>query len=76
MSAVGKLDNSGDFDENGQLVETPYRASLTKQKAVPVKAKAKAKPAQPIPEATQDLVRPRRKSLSTQIFSDGSMRRR
>ena len=59
MSAVGKLDNSGDFDENGQLVETPYRASLTKQKAAPVKVKAKAKPAQPIPEATQDLVRPR-----------------
>ena len=28
MSAVGKLDIYGDFDENGQLVETPYRPQL------------------------------------------------
>ena len=60
MSAVGKLDNSGDFDENGQLVETPYRASLTKQKGAPkAAAKVKAKTLPPVPEATQDLVRPR-----------------
>jgi ribonucleoside-diphosphate reductase alpha chain len=33
MSAAGKLDYSGDFDANGQLVETPYRPSLAERKA-------------------------------------------
>jgi ribonucleoside-diphosphate reductase alpha chain len=33
MSAVGKLDFSGDFDEQGQLVETPYRPQLVKRAA-------------------------------------------
>jgi ribonucleoside-diphosphate reductase alpha chain len=48
MSAVGKLDIHGDFDENGQLVETPYRPNLASKRA-PVR----------VPVATgQDLVRP------------------
>ena len=33
MSAVGKLDFLGDFDEHGQLVETPYRPQLAKKSA-------------------------------------------
>ncbi|MEP6829935.1 MAG: ribonucleotide-diphosphate reductase subunit alpha, partial [Rhizomicrobium sp.] len=33
MSAVGKLDFTGDFDERGQLVETPYRPQLVKRAA-------------------------------------------
>jgi ribonucleoside-diphosphate reductase alpha chain len=33
MSALGKRDYNGDFDENGQLVETPYRPSLAERKA-------------------------------------------
>jgi ribonucleoside-diphosphate reductase alpha chain len=48
MSAVGKLDVLGDFDEQGQLVETPYRPQLAKKRS-------------PAPVATkpvQDLVRP------------------
>ncbi len=48
MSAVGKLDFSGDFDENGQLVETPYRPSLAERKAA-----AARKPA-----PSQDLLKP------------------
>jgi ribonucleoside-diphosphate reductase alpha chain len=48
MSAVGKLDFSGDFDANGQLVETPYRPSLAERKAA-----AARKPA-----TTQDLLKP------------------
>ena len=47
MSAVGKLDVFGDFDENGQLVETPYRPQLAKRKS----PQAVAKP-------VQDLVKP------------------
>ena len=47
MSAVGKLDD-GDFDENGQLVETPYRPSAAERKAA-----AARKPA-----PTQDLHKP------------------
>ena len=46
MSAVGKLDIFGDFDENGQLVETPYRPQLARKNALA--------PAKPV----QDLVRP------------------
>ena len=38
MSAAGKLDFSGDFDENGQLVETPYRPSLAERKAAAARA--------------------------------------
>ncbi len=33
MSAAGKLDFTGDFDERGQLVETPYRPQLVKRAA-------------------------------------------
>jgi ribonucleoside-diphosphate reductase alpha chain len=33
MSAVGKRDFHGDFDANGQLVETPYRPSKAERKA-------------------------------------------
>src|ERR1700735_1727800 len=47
MSAVGKLDVFGDFDENGQLVETPYRPQLAKRNS----PQAVAKP-------VQDLVKP------------------
>ena len=42
MSAVGKLDVFGDFDENGQLVETPYRPQLAKRNS----PKSVAKPVQ------------------------------
>src|SRR6185312_14764350 len=31
MSAVGKIDFLGDFDDQGQLVETPYRPQLAKK---------------------------------------------
>src|SRR6185312_12511054 len=48
MSAVGKLDVFGDFDENGQLIETPYRPQLAKRDV------AAAIPAKPV----QDLVKP------------------
>jgi ribonucleoside-diphosphate reductase alpha chain len=33
MSAAGKLDFLGDFDEQGQLVETPYRPQLARKSA-------------------------------------------
>ncbi|HEY4274003.1 MAG TPA: ribonucleoside-diphosphate reductase subunit alpha [Rhizomicrobium sp.] len=33
MSAAGKLDFHGDFDAQGQLVETPYRPQLVKKSA-------------------------------------------
>ena len=52
MSALGKLDYHGDFDEQGQLVETPYRPQLAK-KAAPAKPQA-----QPQAKVTQDLARP------------------
>ena len=48
MSAVGKLDFHGDFDANGQLVETPYRPSMAERKAA-----AARKPA-----PTQDRAKP------------------
>src|ERR1700761_2217082 len=47
MSAVGKLDVFGDFDENGQLVETPYRPQLAKRYSPQIVAKP-----------VQDLARP------------------
>jgi ribonucleoside-diphosphate reductase alpha chain len=52
MSAVGKYDIHGDFDENGQLVETPYRPRLVKKTP-----QAKAPLRVPV-AASQDLVRP------------------
>lgn len=60
MSAVGKLDFLGDFDEQGQLVETPYRPQLAK-KSQP--AKAEPKLARSVPQhdrqkVVQDLARP------------------
>jgi ribonucleoside-diphosphate reductase alpha chain len=53
MSAVGKLDFTGDFDERGQLVETPYRPQL-------VKRAAGVQPAPPVRERkiVQDLAKP------------------
>src|SRR5579871_195772 len=62
MSAVGKLDFLGDFDDQGQLVETPYRPQLAKKlvgestvirvnRPEPAKNPAKIK-------VTQDLARP------------------
>ena len=47
MSAVGKLDIFGDFDENGQLVETPYRPQLVKRNSP-----------QSIAKPVQDMVKP------------------
>jgi len=47
MSAVGKLDIFGDFDENGQLVETPYRPQLARRNSP-----------QSIIKPVQDLVKP------------------
>ena len=71
MSAVGKLDY-GDFDENGQLVETPYRPSAAERKAA-----AARKPA-----PTQDLHKPvvqppmpaplQRKPIATDLVLDRS----
>src|SRR5512147_1118229 len=60
MSAVGKLDFLGDFDEQGQLVETPYRPQLAKKSGA---AKAEAKVVRvrhetERPGAVQDLARP------------------
>jgi ribonucleoside-diphosphate reductase alpha chain len=54
MSAVGKLDVFGDFDENGQLVETPYRPQLAKRNspqsiAKPVQDLVKLTPQPPNP---------------------------
>ncbi len=51
MSAAGKLEFFGDFDEQGQLVETPYRPQLAKKNANP-----KPKPVRE--SAPQDLARP------------------
>jgi len=48
MSALGKRDYNGDFDENGQLVETPYRPSLAERKAAALRK----------PASTQDLHKP------------------
>jgi ribonucleoside-diphosphate reductase alpha chain len=56
MSAVGKLDIHGDFDENGQLVETPYRATIASRRA-PAPAPVAAQVRVPV-AAAQDLVRP------------------
>src|ERR1700744_2918536 len=42
-SAAGKLDFLGDFDEQGQLVETPYRPQLAK-KPITGKPRHAAKP--------------------------------
>jgi ribonucleoside-diphosphate reductase alpha chain len=47
MSAVGKLDFSGDFDENGQLVETPYRPSLAERKAAAARSARATAPPRP-----------------------------
>jgi ribonucleoside-diphosphate reductase alpha chain len=52
MSAVGKLDILGDFDEHGQLVETPYRpqlASRTQRPAKPVQDLVRSAPKPPNP---------------------------
>jgi ribonucleoside-diphosphate reductase alpha chain len=49
MSAVGKLDIFGDFDENGQLVETPYRPQLARKNA-PAAAKPVQDMARPAPQ--------------------------
>jgi ribonucleoside-diphosphate reductase alpha chain len=48
MSALGKRDFHGDFDQHGQLVETPYRPTLAERKAAAVRK----------PAPTQDLVKP------------------
>ena len=55
MSAAGKLDFLGDFDEQGQLVETPYRAHLAKKSA---KAEPKVVRVHGQQKAAQDLAKP------------------
>src|ERR1700748_345090 len=57
MSAAGKLDFLGDFDEQGHLVETPYRPQLAK-KPITVKPRPAPKPVRKDPEdaaASHDL---------------------
>src|SRR3954465_2517037 len=57
MSAVGKLDYHGDFDEQGQLVDVPLRPSMAQRAAAsakkpaqaPVEALARPRPVPPIP---------------------------
>ncbi len=49
MSALGKRDYLGDFDENGQLVDVPRRPSAAERKAAADRAK-------PLP--VQDLAKP------------------
>jgi ribonucleoside-diphosphate reductase alpha chain len=46
MSAVGKLDFHGDFDEQGQLVDVPYRPSIAQRKVAAVKKAATPAPVQ------------------------------
>ena len=54
MSAAGKLDFLGDFDEQGQLVETPYRPQLAKKSATA----AKVEVVRVRKIVTQDVARP------------------
>ncbi len=66
MSAVGKLDFSGDFDEQGQLVDVPLRPSIAQRAAIarkPMAAPApvqerKTRPAPPIPAPLTQKPRP------------------
>ena len=53
MSAAGKLEFSGRFRRQGQLVETPYRPQLAKKSAKPQKAKPVRRIRRP-----EDLARP------------------
>jgi ribonucleoside-diphosphate reductase alpha chain len=56
MSAVGKLDFQGDFDDQGQLVETPYRPQLAKKL---VAESTVIRVSKPIPvRPRQDLAKP------------------
>ena len=54
MSAVGKIDFFGDFDDQGQLVETPYRPQLArKRQAESTVIRVRA------PKIVQDTAKPR-----------------
>ena len=57
MSAVGKLDFHGDFDENGQLVDVPLRPSRAERQAAALR-KPVTVPKPPEPAPTQDLLKP------------------
>jgi ribonucleoside-diphosphate reductase alpha chain len=59
MSAAGKLEFFGDFDEQGQLVETPYRPQLAKKSANPKLSPQFSPKPKPVAESVpQDLARP------------------
>src|SRR3954468_14851015 len=66
MSAVGKLDYHGDFDEQGQLVDVPLRPSMAQRAAAsakkpaqaPVEALARPRPVPPIPAPLTQKPRP------------------
>src|SRR4051812_824130 len=67
MSAAGKLDFHGDFDEQGQLVDVPYRPTLMQRNAAAARRSGrdeqKTAPAQivsrprPIPPAPAPLTK-------------------
>ena len=54
MSALGKRDYLGDFDENGQLVDVPKRPNAAERKAAATRKSA----AIPKQVSEQDLARP------------------
>ena len=61
MSAVGKLDFFGDFDEQGQLVETPYRPQLAKKliaESTVIRVKHPAPRAKVLEEVAKPAVQP------------------
>ncbi len=66
MSAVGKLDYHGDFDEQGQLVDVPLRPSMAQRAAAsarkpappPLETLARPRPAPPIPAPLTQKPRP------------------
>ena len=53
MSALGKLDFHGDFDEQGQLVDVPYRPTMVQRAAAAAKRSVRETP------PVQDRARPR-----------------
>ena len=61
MSAVGKLDFFGDFDEQGQLVETPYRPQLAKKliaESTVIRVKHPAPRAKAVEDVAKSTVQP------------------
>src|SRR5579863_3912855 len=58
MSAVGKLDFMGDFDEQGQLVETPYRPHLARKSGKAEATIVRVRREIEAPKPEQDLAKP------------------